>query len=138
MQIRRSEKIRDTLELCDENGAKCRELDFVIDIDAVAGELRRNLTDITSAEQALKKAASDKDYAAAYEQYGNAVRGVFAVCFGKENAGVICEFFEENYVEMSVAVVPYIYDVILPRVNECITRRREQLKNIYRRGKRLG
>ena len=65
------------------------------------------------------------------------MRGVFTICFGRENAETICEFFEGNYVEMSVAIVPYIYDVILPRVNECIARRREQLKGIYRRGKKL-
>ena len=137
MQIKRTEKIRDTLELCGEDGTTGVTLEFVVDIDAIAGELRRNLTDITTAEQALKKAASDKDYAAAYEQYGRAVRGVFSVCFGGENARRIVEFFEGNYVEMSVAIVPYIYDVILPRVNECIARRREQLKGIYRRGKKL-
>ena len=132
-QIKRSEKIRDTLELCAEDGKPAVTLEFVVDIDAIAGEL----TDITTAEQALKKAASDKDYTAAYEQYGRAVRGVFAICFGRENAERICEFFEGNYVEMSIAIVPYIYDVILPRVNECIARRREQLKGIYRRGKKL-
>ena len=137
MQIKRTEKIRDTLELCGEDGTTGVTLEFVVDIDAIAGELRRNLTDITTAEHALKKAASDKDYAAAYEQYGRAVRGVFSVCFGRENAETICGFFGGNYVEMSVAIVPYIYDVILPRVNECIARRREQLKGIYRRGKKL-
>ncbi len=136
-QIKRTEKIRDALELCAEDGNPAVTLEFVVDIDAIAGELRRNLTDITTAEQALKKAASDKDYAEAYEQYGRAVRGVFAVCFGGENALRIVEFFEGNYVEMSVAIVPYIYDVILPRVNECIARRREQLRGIYRRGKKL-
>lgn len=136
-QIKRTEKIRDTLELCAEDGNPAATLEFVVDIDAIAGELRRNLTDITTAEQALKKAASDKDYTEAYEQYGKAVRGVFAVCFGRENAKTICGFFGENYVEMSVAIVPYIYDVILPRVNECIARRREQLKGIYRKGKKL-
>ena len=136
-RIKRSEKIRDALDLCGEDGKPAAMLEFVVDIDAIAGELRRNLSGITTAEQALKKAASDKDYAEAYEQYGRAVRGVFAVCFGSENAETICEFFEGNYVEMSVAIVPYIYDVILPRVNECIARRREQLKGIYRRGKKL-
>lgn len=136
-QIKRTEKIRDTLELCGEDGKPAATLGFVVDIDAIAGELRRNLADITSAEQALKKAANDRNYAAAYEQYGKAVRGVFAVCFGTENAEAVCKFFEGNYVEMSVVIVPYIYEVILPRVNECIARRREQLRGIYRRGKKL-
>lgn len=132
MQIKRSEKLRDVLELCGERGEVCETLGFALDIDAVAGELRRNIADITAAEKALKKAASDNDYAAAYEQYGKAVDGIFAVCFGAENARRIAAFFEGNYIEMSFAIVPYIYEVILPRVNESLKRRREQLKNIYR------
>ena len=131
-QIKRSEKLRDTLELRNEDGTTGATLEFVVDIDAVAGELRRNIADITAAEKALKKAASDKDYGEAYAQYGRAVDGIFAVCFGAENARRIAEFFEGNYIEMSFAIVPYIYEVILPRVNESLKRRREQLKNIYR------
>ena len=137
MQIKRTEKIRDTLELCTEQGEVREMLDFTVDIDAIAGELRRNLTDITTAEQALKKAASDKDYSTAYEQYGKAVSGILAVCFGSENARRIVEFFEGNYIEVSVAIVPYIYETVLPRVNESLERRREQLKGIYRKGKKL-
>lgn len=132
MQIKRSEKLRDTLELCSEDGNPAAKLEFTLDIDAVAGELRRNIADITTAEKALKKAASDRDYSTAYEQYSRAVDGIFAVCFGGENARRIVEFFEGNYIEMSFAIVPYIYEVILPRVNESLKRRREQLKNIYR------
>jgi len=134
-QIKRTEKIHDTLELCGEDGAVMETLDFVTDIDAVAGELQKHMVGITEAERALKKAADDKEYAAAYEHYGRAVNGVFAVCFGSENAEKIRGFYEDNYIEMSLALVPYIYEVILPRVNECLTRRREQLKNIYK-GKR--
>lgn len=138
MQIRRTEKIHDTIELCTELGEVRESLEFTVDIDAIAGELRKNLTAITSAEQALKKAASDKDYSTAYEQYGKAVSGILAVCFGSENARRIVEFFEGNYIEVSVAIVPYIYDTVLPRVNESLERRREQLRGIYRKGKKLG
>ena len=38
---------------------------------------------------------------------------------------------------MSLAVVPYIYEVILPRVNESLTKKREQLKNIYKGRRRF-
>ena len=135
-QIRRSEKITDALQLCDERGEVCETLDFTVDIDAIAAELRRSITEVTSAEQALKKAVGDKDYGEAYEQYGRAVCGVISLCMGAENAARIRAHFEDSYIEMSVAVVPCIYDVILPRVNECLARRREQLKSIYKGRKR--
>lgn len=131
-QLKRSEKIRDELELCNECGEPAERLGFVVDIDVIAADLRRRMNEITSAEQALKRAVNDGEYGAAYEQYGRAVRGVVALCMGEDNAEKICRHFENNWIELSVAVVPYIYDVILPRVNECLSRRREQLKNIYK------
>ena len=93
-QLKRTEKIQDTLELCGEDGTVKETLEFVTDIDAIAGELRRHLAEITAAERALKKAADDKEYTAAYEHYGKAVGGVFAVCFGSGNAEKIRGFYE--------------------------------------------
>ena len=137
-QIKRSEKITDTLELCDEGGNVVTRLDITVDIDSIAAELRKRLVNVQNAEKLLKKAVSQEDYAAAYELFGQTVNDVFSVCFGAENTQRIAEHFEEDFIEMSVAVVPYVYDVILPKVNDSLQRRREQLRSIYRgKGRRL-
>ena len=131
-QIKRSEKITDTLELCDEGGNVVTRLDITVDIDSIAAELRKRLVNVQNAEKLLKKAVSQEDYAAAYELFGQTVNDVFSVCFGAENTQRIAEHFEGDFIEMSVAVVPYVYDVILPKVNDSLQRRREQLRSIYR------
>ena len=137
-QIKRSEKIVDELELCDEGGNVVTRLDITVDIDSIAAELRKRLANVQNAEKLLKKAVSQEDYAAAYELFGQTVNDVFGVCFGAENAQRIADHFEGDFIEMSVAVVPYVYDVILPKVNESLQRRREQLRSIYRgKGRRL-
>lgn len=137
-QIKRSEKIVDELELCDEGGNVVTRLDITVDIDSIAAELRKRLVNVQNAEKLLKKAASQEDYAAAYELFGQTVNDVFSVCFGAENAQRIADHFEGDFIEMSVAVVPYVYDVILPKVNESLQRRREQLRSIYRgKGRRI-
>ena len=137
-QIKRSEKITDTLELCDASGNVTATLNITIDIDSIAAELRKRLVNVQTAEKLLKKAVSQDDYAAAYELFGQTVNDVFSVCFGAENAQRIAEHFEGDFIEMSVAVVPYVYDVILPKVNDSLQRRREQLRSIYRgKGRRL-
>ena len=137
-QIKRSEKIVDALELCDEGGNVVTRLDIAVDIDSIAAELRKRLVNVQNAEKLLKKAVSQEDYAAAYELFGQTVNDVFSVCFGAENAQRIAEHFEGDFIGMSVAVVPYVYDVILPKVNESLQRRREQLRSIYRsKGRRL-
>ena len=131
-QIKRSEKIVDALELCDEGGNVVTRLDIAVDIDSIAAELRKRLVNVQNAEKLLKKAASQEDYAAAYELFGQTVNDVFSVCFGAENAQRIAEHFGGDFIGMSVAVVPYVYDVILPKVDESLQRRREQLRSIYR------
>ena len=137
-QIKRSEKIVDALELCDEGGNVVTRLDIAVDIDSIAAELRKRLVNVQNAEKLLKKAVSQEDYAAAYELFGQTVNDVFSVCFGAENAQRIAEHFEGDFIGMSVAVVPYVYDVILPKVDESLQRRREQLRNIYRSKGRKG
>ena len=137
-QIKRSEKIVDALELCDEGGNVVTRLDIAVDIDSIAAELRKRLVNVQNAEKLLKKAVSQEDYAAAYELFGQTVNDVFSVCFGAENAQRIAEHFGGDFIGMSVAVVPYVYDVILPKVNESLQRRREQLRSIYRSKGRKG
>ena len=137
-QIKRSAKITDTLELCDEGGNVVTRLDITVDIDSIAAELRKRLVNVQNAEKLLKKAVSQEDYAAAYELFGQTVNDVLSVCFGAENAQRISEHFGGDYIEMSLAVVPYIYEVVLPKVNDSLQRRREQLRSIYRgKGRRL-
>lgn len=132
-QIKRSEKITDVLELCDEGGNVVTRLDITIDIDSIAAELRKRLVNVQTAEKLLKKAASQEDYAEAYGLFEQTVNDVFSVCFGAENAKRITEHFGGDYIEMSLAVVPYIYEVVLPKVNEVVARRRTALKRIYNR-----
>lgn len=136
-QIKRTEKVTDVLELCDEGGNVVSRLDITVDIDAVAAELRKRLVNVQTAEKLLKQAASQRDYEEAYGLFGQTVTDIFCVCFGAENTEKITEHFGGDYIEMSCAVVPYIYEFILPKVNEALLRRREQLKSFYRRGRRL-
>ncbi len=133
-RVQRSRKIVDKLELCDENGCVVKTLDIYVDIDAIAGELRKRLTNIITAEKQLKNARRE-NYAELLELYGQTVADVFCVCFGKENAEIITEHFEGNYIEMSAALTPYIYEVILPAVNTALTERKKSMRALYRNRK---
>ncbi len=132
-KIKRTAKIVETLELCGDNGEVVKSLPITVDVEAIAGELRRRLTAVTTAEKQLKKAVGDKDYNEAYELYGQTVTDVFSACFGKQNTADIVEFYDGNFVEMSLALVPFIYDVILPAANDVVKQRKAALKSIYKR-----
>lgn len=135
-QIKRSAKITETLELCGDSGDVVKSLPITVDIDTIAAELRGRLATMTTAEKQLKKAVNDGDYGEAYALYGQTVKDVFTLCFGKQNTEEITEFYDGNYVEMSFALVPFIYDVILPAANKVIAQRRAALKGIYGKKRR--
>ncbi len=130
-RVKRSYKITDKLELCDKDGNVVKTLDIYIDVDAVAGELRRRLANIMTAEKQLKNARRE-NYAELLSLYGQTVTDIFCVCFGKENTEAITEFFEGNYIEMSAKLTPYIYEFILPAVNAALTERKKTMKAVYK------
>lgn len=134
-QIRRSKKFTDTLDLCDDNGAVVKSLEIEIDLDAVSKTYRRALVALVDAEQALKKAQAEKNvdnFDAAYTAYGKAIINLFELSFGKENADEILKFYEDRYTEMALQIVPYISEVIFPKITDVIKQKKREMKNINR------
>ncbi|MBP1542852.1 MAG: hypothetical protein J6A16_02050 [Oscillospiraceae bacterium] len=132
-RIRRSLKITETLELCGDDGEVEKTLPVTVDIDAIAGELRSHLVALTDAEREMRAASAAGDASQTYQQFGKAVTEVFELCFGKAVTEEIIGFFEGAFVEASLALVPFIYDVILPAANKVIAQRRAALKSLYKR-----
>lgn len=81
----------------------------------------------------LKKSATSEEYAERYAIYAQMVTDVFCLCLGTENTEKIIRHFEENYIEMSVSLIPFIYDRVLPCVDESLRNQKDRLKNAYRK-----
>ena len=135
-QARRSEKLTDTLQLCDQSGNVVHNLKIEVDIDAISGGFRETLTLLGDAERRLKENQRKGNVHAfdkAYEDYGNLLVRMFSMTFGAENTKVILEFYESRYTEMAVELVPYIIDVMIPMVQSSINAKKKRLKNTARR-----
>ena len=135
-QARRSEKLTDTLQLIDKSGNVVHNLKIEVDIDAISGGFRKTLDKLYDAEKRLKKNQRKGDAAAfdkAYEDYGKTLTEMFYTTFDAKNAQTIIDFYENNYVEMSVEMVPYIIDVLIPLIEGSINRQKKRLKNAARR-----
>ena len=52
------------------------------------------------------------------ELLGNTIIYVFEVAFGKANTKKICEFFEDNYDEMLMQIMPFIQNEYVPKLRE--------------------
>lgn len=135
-KAKRSEKLTDTLQLCDSSGTVVHSLNIEVDIDAISGGFRETLALLSKAEKRLKENQRKGNIAAfdkAYEDYGNLLVRMFNLTFGTENAKVIFDFYEGKYTEMAVELVPYIIDVMIPKVQESINRQKKRLQKSARR-----
>jgi hypothetical protein len=52
------------------------------------------------------------------ENLGEAILNLFVVIFGQEQAQKLVDFYGESYTEMLADVVPFINDVVAPKINE--------------------
>lgn len=52
------------------------------------------------------------------ENLGEAILNLFVVIFGQEQAQKLVDFYGESYTEMLADVVPFINEVVAPKINE--------------------
>lgn len=121
-QLKKRPLFRDELQLVDENGAAKQTITVVIDPDAMLARYNAGMLALREAQEVLN-AADEKTL----ENYGAAVMGLLRVIFG-DNADVILSHYDGRYLAMLDEVMPYIQDVIAPKLREASRRRLEKLK----------
>ena len=138
-QIKRSNKVVEDLELTESDGTVVKTLHIDVDIDAITANFRAEYNDLIKAERAVKTAqrtgVSEDNFQAIYEEYGAAIIAVLKTVLGEENTLEVLEFYEDNYVEMSVEVFPFISDVIVPRIRDTVENSKRTIKTRFK-GKR--
>lgn len=131
-QLRRN-NFSDALELVGADGSIEKRLEFEIHIDVIAPNIRRKYVEIVEAERAMRCGSFEEKYAA----FSNAVRELLSLCFGEKNTDEIVDFFNGDFIDISAAIVPYVYEVVIPKTTEAIIYKRNALKNLYK-NKRKG
>jgi hypothetical protein len=66
-----------------------------------------------------------------FEAYGNAIFAVMDLFFGEKQRKDIVEYYENNYVEMTQFVLPYITDKLMPQVMKVLKQQRDALTQKY-------
>lgn len=125
-QITRNHVVED-LQITD-NG---KVLDLHVDL-AVDQILKRYLDAagaFTRARDEVNKGLTEERV----QKLGETILALFVVIFGDDQAHKLVDFYGENYTEMLADVVPFINDVVAPKVNEAQGRIMAQ----YQAAKRL-
>ena len=123
-QITRKNRIKETLQLCHENGDVAEEINVDLNVDVIAGRMNKAYEALGMAQNALK---ADSASPVMLEQYGKAVMAVFEVVFGEDGCKRIVAFYENNYTEMLLDLFPFINNEIMPKIREASAQRKQQL-----------
>lgn len=128
--LKRNKKIQEKFKLG--NG---RVITTNIDAFKVMREFDARYNALAKAEKAAVSALKSKKKNAdkLFEAYGNAVFAVLDLFFGEEQRNYIIEYYENNYVEMTQFVLPFITDKLLPRIMKVLKQQRDELTKKYSR-----
>ena len=141
-QVGRSRKIRESLELVDDNGSIVTTVYTDIDADKIAKEFNKRVNAIIRAEIAAKSLPKSGEITAmtteqaeaanaSVQSYGEAVINLFQLIFGDEGTQTILDFYDNAYFEMSMQVFPFILDVVKPRIEDSVRKMQERAKQNY-------
>lgn len=132
-QAKKHKRFQEKFELVDANGDVAHSLNVDLDADDMIVKINRKYADcvraLSETTEMRRKARSGEDMAECFDKLGRAVVDLIETVFGTEDAGVILDFYENRYIELTKEVLPFITKVVIPR---CIEIRDENKKSILR------
>lgn len=132
-QAKKHKRFQEKFELVDANGDVAHSLNVDLDADDMIVKINRKYADcvraLSETTEMRRKARSGEDMAECLDKLGRAVVDLMETVFGTEDAGVILDFYENRYIELTKEVLPFIMKVVIPR---CIEIRDENKKSILR------
>jgi hypothetical protein len=124
-QIQRKNRIKEQLQLCHANGDIACTLDVDINVDRMTAQISKAYDQLGKAQNELMKdRTSDK----LIEEYGKAVVLVLTAIFGEDGCKKILDFYEDNYTECLLDILPFVSGEIMPKIREASKARKEQLQ----------
>lgn len=143
----RSARLNETLELVDAKGSTVHLINIDLDVDGMAQEFNKRYNSVIAAEKAAKAVSYKEitemtDEAAqainnAVAAFGAAAVSLFKLIFGEENTAAILDFYENKYIEMCINIVPFITDVIVPKIKQSTKEAQTRLaENYFGQGKK--
>lgn len=138
-QIKRKQRVTERLELADENGNVVYVLEVKLDADDIAKKVHRKYTDLikvlSETTEIKRKAESGEEVEGCIEKLGNAVVLLFEAVFGTDDTKKILDFYDSRYIEMCREVIPFITEVIIPKIQKINDENRKKAKMSYDRKK---
>ena len=135
-QIKRHKRVQEELELLDDKGNVIHKLIVDLDADAIAKQISEKYLALVNAQKNMASIQQDVDnggYDKALEIIGTTIVDLFETVFGEDATKTIVRFYENKYIEMCQEVLPFVVNVIIPRVRSVAQESRDQVMQGYNR-----
>ena len=139
-QASKHKRFQEDFELVNEDGEVEHTLHVLIDADSMIVNINRKYCALTRAmcetSEMKRRAENADEIAGCIDVLGRAVVDLLEAVFGTEDAKTIVEFYENRYVEMSQEVLPFISQVVIPRMIEIRNENKKSTLDKYNRKQR--
>lgn len=136
-QAKRSKKVIEEFELVDENNKVVERLHVELDTGSVVEKIRQKYVNLTRVHRDIQHIQaginSEDEVLNAYTLLGTATVDLIESVFGEEDTEKILKFYENDYTEMSVEVIPFITQVVMPKLNEMVKQNKQIILSKYNR-----
>lgn len=139
-QAKKHKQFREDFELVNEDGEVEHTLHVAIDADSMVVNINRKYCALVRAmnetSEVKRKAENAEEISGCIDTLGRAVVDLLEAVFGAEDAKTIVDFYANRYVEMSQEVLPFINQVVIPRMIEIRNKNKKATINKYNRKQR--
>ncbi len=113
------------------------EIDGVVfDVDfnvtKMANDLMKNYSHIGVLEAEIKT-TDVKEVSKQYEKLGLAFKQLLNIIFGEEQTNKMLLMYEDDYASLMNDLIPFINDIIIPKVKEVSEEKQRKIKDIKKR-----
>lgn len=126
-------KKTESLELVNEEGATEKVITVRLDKAGLAMKASKKYVEIQRLQAMAEKARGKENTEELVTKLGQTVIDFFEIIFGEEDTKVILEFYEGNYIEMTLEVMPFIQEKVLPTVRAIAQQNRRTAMASYLR-----
>lgn len=139
-QARRQKKLQEEFQLVDERGEVVKTLYVSLDADTTVVNINRKYAALTKSlyetNELRRKANNSEQLEECLEKLGRAVVNILEAVFGEEDTEFILQFYDNRYIEMTQEVMPFISEVVLPRLLELKKENQKTITSKYNRKQR--
>lgn len=126
-------KKTESLELVNEEGVTEKVITVRLDRAGLAMKASKKYVEIQRLQAMAEKARGKENAEELVTKLGQTVIDFFEIIFGEEDTKAILEFYEGNYIEMALEVMPFIQEKVLPTVRAIAQQNRRTAMTSYLR-----